>query len=243
MSGQDTGYEEVCVNCGDGLVAQVNWNIGDVMGDIRYCTKEQCQAAKPVLINSKPTAKRRKKREADPGLSQTLRPRNDFIKDAPDVNKVAMFTNMIADPRMLNERGVPKYSKIFKEYGVNSFANGLECAEMAAAQYPNEIDGRGCPSKQSVNSVRNHCKRLTKRFKGNLELHSTRGAHEKTNKRIWRWHINKEPDDVKKQVDDMLKIAGNISLSAKEREKNFTGKTYEERMVKVDLLDQFFDTQ
>ena len=39
----------------------------------------------------------------------------------------------------------------------------------------------------------------------------------------------------------MYKISKNIELSAKEREKNFTGKTYEERMVKVDLLDQFFD--
>ena len=152
-----------------------------------------------------------------------------------------MFAKMINDPRMLNERGIPKYSKIFKEYGVNSFENGLESPEIAAAQYPNEVDGRGCPSKQAVNAVTNHCKRLTKRFRGNLELHSTRGVHEKTGKRIWRWHINKEDDDVKKQVDDMLKISKNIELSAKEREKNFTGKTYQERMVKVDLLDQFFD--
>ena len=142
---------------------------------------------------------------------------------------------------MLNEQGVPKYSKIFKEYGINSFANGLECPEMATAQYPNEVDGRGCPSKQAVNAVKNHCKTLTKRFKGNLELHSTRGVHEKTNRRIWRWHINKESDDVKKQVDDMLRIADNIKLSAKERENNFTSKTYDQRMQKVDLLDRFFD--
>ena len=47
MSGQDTGYEEICVNCGDGLVAEVNWNVGDVAADIRYCTKDGCQQAKP----------------------------------------------------------------------------------------------------------------------------------------------------------------------------------------------------
>ena len=52
---QRSDFEEQCINCGDSLIAKVNWNVGDLMGDIRYCTKEQCQTAKPILISSEPT--------------------------------------------------------------------------------------------------------------------------------------------------------------------------------------------
>jgi hypothetical protein len=179
-------------------------------------------------------------RDTDRGLGPEIKHR--LYKVAPDAKRVKEFAKMLSDPRMLNKRGIPRYSKIFRTYGIDSFAKGFTGQVMAAAQYPDEVDIDGCPSSQSTKSVTGYLKRLTKKFEGNLELYSTRGQRETVpHIREHRWHITKYKADHNRQVDDMRKIATSINLAAKKRIVNFEKKTYPERMQKVDLLDQFFD--
>lgn len=247
MSGQgQIEHEETCLNCNDSLIAGANWKLDDVQASLLYCTKETCQASKPVTLTT--AAKRgpspRKLRPYDTGLARQLKPSRRFIKNPPDAARVAEFNKMIEDPEMKDDRGWIKYSRVLRKYGSTSFKTGWEIAEMAVAQFPDEIDVNGCPAIQAIKSLRNYLNRTTKRYNGNLEIHSTRGVKDtepRLGSRVWRWHINKEEEDVNKQVGDMMAISKNIELAAKKREADFHKKTFEERMEKVTLLDQFFD--
>ena len=143
---------------------------------------------------------------------------------------------------MLNDRGIPQYSKLFKEYAINESKKGFTCPEMAAAHFPNEVDVNGCPSIESVNHIRSYLKRLSKRYHGNLELFPTRVKMEVAPYRTEsRWHTLKERDDLNKQLDLLNTLSKSIEMAAKNREINFSSKTYDERMDKVSLLDRFFD--
>ncbi len=247
MSGQDTGYEEICVNCGDGLVAQVNWNVGDVAGDIRYCTKDSCQAAKPQIIRSiKSNGKaQKKKQDPDKGLSREFKSRSGstsgFIKTIPDQDKVDEFKRMLDDPQCQNERGFPRYSQVFKDNGIDRWEKGYPAPVMAAAQYIDEVDDKGRPSKESVQRVKGYLKRTTKRYNGNLEVYSTKGIVNTgdTHRAEWRWHSNRYKQDLDRQVQEMNTIAANIQIAAKKREANFNKATYEQRMERVTYLDKF----
>ena len=236
-------FEEKCINCGAALLGQQNWRIADMREDNRYCTKQECQAAKPVIMTSTKTwsGKGRKKREPDAGLSQTLEHKPRAV-NVPNPAKVQEFKQMLADPKMLNARGIPQYSKIFREYKINESEKGFTGQEMAAAHYPEEVDVNGCPSKRSVSRIRSYLKTLTKRYDGNLELYSTKvKMQDEPYRTESRWHTLKEPEDLNKQVNVLYTLSKNIEKSAKQREVNFASKTYDERMHKVTLLDRFFD--
>jgi hypothetical protein len=232
------------LNCGDPLDAPKNWKLSDVQASLLYCTKEECQQSKPVTIKSNAGgAKVKKERPKDKGLARTLKQPQKYIKFAPDPVRVAEFAEYLKDSDMWNEQGFPIYSMIFKEYHIWDPEKGFEVAEMALAQYPDEVDANGCPSIQAVNSVRNYLKSITTRYNGNLEIYSTRTVKQTDpykGRRVWRWHTLKNREDLDKQVNDMLQIAKNIELGAKKRENNFTSKTYDERMEKVGILDEFF---
>lgn len=244
MSGQELGHDEVCLNCNDPLVAGLNWKISDVQASQLYCIKDECQQSIPVTIKSKDNGARIKKpRPVDKGLSKTLKQSRRYIKFTPDAARVAEFAEMINNQEMWNEQGFPRYSKVFKDYGIYDPEKGFEIAEMAVAQYPEEVDVNGCPSIEAVNSIRNYLKSLTRRYNGNLEIYSSRTVKQTEpykGRRVRRWHTLKNKEDLDKQINDMLQIAKNIELGAKKRENNFTSKTYEERMEKVGILDQFF---
>lgn len=241
---QDVDYDEYCENCSDQLIAKQNWAINDVQTNLLYCTKEECQESKPEIITTRTNSGGIKKpRPKDKGLSHELKTSRRYVRYPADAVRVAAFAEMIADGNIWNEMGFPMYSKIFKEYGINNGEKGFECTEMATAQYPNEIDANGCVSIQAVNSVKNYLKSLTRRYNGNLEIYSTRVVKTEDpykGRRVWRWHTLKNREDLDKQINTMLDIAKNIELGARKRENNFTSKTYEERMQKVDILNQFF---
>lgn len=251
MSEQDQGqgidYDERCENCNDPLTARQNWAINDVQTNLLYCTKEECQESKPEIITTKSSGVRIKRfQPKDKGLSHELKEKRRYVRYPADAARVADFAKMLEDERMWNEKGFPRYSKIFKDYGVNDPELGLgyECIEMATAQYPDEVDSNGCISIHAVNAVKNYLKRLTKRYQGMLEIYSTRVVKETEpykGRRVWRWHTLKNRGDLDKQTNDMLQIARSIELAARKRENNFTSKTYEERMAKVDLLNEFFE--
>lgn len=237
-------HDEKCLNCNDPLIAGQNWNLNDVLTSLLYCIKDQCQLSKPVTIKTKTNNIRIKKpRIIDKGLDRTLSKPRGYIKFMPDAARVAEFAEYLKNPEMLNEQGFPIYSKIFKDYGIFDPQKGFESPEMAVAQYPDEVDVNGCPSIQAVNSIRNYLKSITRRYHGNLEIYSSRVTKQTEpykGRRVWRWHTLKNREDLDKQVNDMLQIAKNIELGAKKRQNNFTSKTYEERMEKVGILDQFF---
>jgi hypothetical protein len=181
------------------------------------------------------------RRPADRGLPRDLRKRN--FRVPPDPEKVKEFAKYLRDPRMRNSRGIPRYSKIFRFYGVDCYTKGFTAGEMATPQYPEEIDSYGCPSPEAVKAITGYLKRITKRYKGNLELYATPGVRAKPpHRREWRWHITRLVSDTKKQVDSMMRIAKSIEVSAKEREAN-QKKAFPERMEKADLLDRFFDSE
>lgn len=245
MSRQGTlEHDESCLNCNDPLEAGKNWAIDDVKTSLLYCTKGECQQAKPVTIKGKASQKTKKPRLADKGLSHELKATRRYVRYPADAARVAEFAEMIANKDMWNEFGFPIYSKIFKDYGINVPEKGYEIVEMATAQYPDEVDANGCVSIQAVNCVKNYLKRITKRYNGVLEIYSTKIVKETEpykGKRSWRWHTLRNKEDLDKQVNAMLEIAKNIQLSAKKRENFFASKTYEERMEKVGKLDEFFE--
>jgi len=238
--------DEYCHNCKEELIAGINWSIEDIKTNQMYCTKEKCQETKPVVIKTTKSSiqKSKKPRPKDRGLSHTLKETRKYVRYPADAARVADFAELLKDQNMWNENGFPRYSKIFKTYGINEPRLGYEIVEMATAQYPDEIDANGCISIQATNAVRNYLKRLTVRYQGVLEIYSTKTVKDMEpykGKRVWRWHTLKNKEDLDKQVNGMLEIAKNIQLSAKKRENNFTSKTYEERMEKVDILDKFFE--
>jgi hypothetical protein len=243
LSGQ-VAHDEICISCKDPLIAGQNWRIEDVKTSLLYCTKEECQKSKPMTIRTRKNGRIQKEVDPDRGLAQTLKQRRRFIRYPPDAARVAQFAAMIADPRMKNKKGTPRYSRIFKEYGVTNFKSGFTCAEMAVAQYPAEIDPNGCPSIEAVWSVKMYLKRITKRYNGNLEIYSSRGVKETEphkGSREWRWHALKFKDDLDRQTEEMYKIAKNIELAARKRQDNFLKRPFEERMQKVGILDDFFN--
>jgi len=211
-----------------------------------YCNKKECQETKPIVMKATKSnsEKSKKPRPKDRGLSHTLKETRRYVRYPADAARVAEFAELLKDETMWNEKGFPRYSKIFKSYGINEPGLGYEVVEMATAQFPDEIDANGSVSVQAVNAVRNYLKRLTKRYQGVLEIYSTKIVKDTEpykGRRVWRWHTLKNKEDLDKQINGMLEIAKNIQLSAKKRENNFTSKTYEERMEKVDILDQFFE--
>lgn len=248
MSGQEQfEHEERCLNCDDALFAGHNWSLDDVKTSLFYCIKEQCQESKSVTIKSKDDRKApkpKKQKDRDRGLSPTLKESRRYIRRPADPVRVAEFAEMLKNPEMLNEKGFPRYSKIFKTYGINTPQAGYEKAEMATAQYPKEVDANGCVSVQAVNSVGNYLKRLTERYQGVLEIYSsltTKETEPYQGRRVWRWHTLKNKEDLNKQTNAMLEIAKNIQLAAKVRENNFGKMTYDERMDKMEHLDKFFE--
>jgi hypothetical protein len=244
--GQDYGteFDETCVNCGDPLVGNKNWNIADVNANLQYCTKPECQSAKPQTIRSiKSNGKaQKKKQDPDRGLSRQIKPRPSFVRDIPDAVKVEDFKRMLEDPQCQNERGFPRYSTIFKNYGIDSWEKGFPAPVMAAAQYPDEVDDKGRPSTTAVARVTGYLKRVTKRYNGNLEVYSTKGIMNTgtSHRTEWRWHSNRYKKDLDRQVEEMNKIAANIQAAAGLRVSNFNETTFEQRMEKVTLLDQFY---
>ena len=175
MSGQELGHDEICENCGDPLDAPKNWKLSDVQASLLYCTKEECQQSKPVTIKSNAGgAKVKKERPKDKGLARTLKQPQKYIKFAPDPVRVAEFAEYLKDSDMWNEQGFPIYSMIFKEYHIWDPEKGFEVAEMALAQYPDEVDANGCPSIQAVNSVRNY---LTETLKSIQPERSNKQIH------------------------------------------------------------------
>ena len=90
-------FEEQCINCGDALIAQVNWQVGDMMQDIRYCTKEPCQVAKPIVMTTTTwTGKGRKRTPPDTGLEHTLGQKARYVKAIPNQDKVKEFAHMLS---------------------------------------------------------------------------------------------------------------------------------------------------
>jgi len=244
MSGQEfnDAFDEQCECCHDPLNSQVNWNIADVRANLLYCLKPECQAQKPAIIKNQMTGRAaRKRRDIDSGLNPELKEQSRFLRIAPDKERVDEFTGYIEDARMLNAKGWPKYSIIFLTYKINDPPKGPTAAEMAVAQFPNEVDMNGCPSKTAVLRVKRYLKSLTLRYDGNLEIYSSLVINPKTNRREYRYHINKDRGDVDKQTGRMISIARHIELAAKKRENNFVKRTYDERMAKVELLDKFFE--
>lgn len=246
MSDQEfnDSFDEQCENCHDPLNGERNWNVEDVKANLLYCTKVECQAAKPVLIKNQTTGKSgRKQRPRDAGLSHEIKERSisKFVNIIPDPIRVADFSEKIADPSMLNAKGYPKYSVIFREFKIFDPLDGPTVYEMAAAQFPGEVDTNGCPSKAAVRRIKNYLRALTIRYDGNLEIYATPVENPITSKRESRYHINKNPDDLKKQVDRMEDIASHIQLAARKRERNFAQRTFEQRMEKVEHLDKFFE--
>ena len=240
---QDFGFDENCENCQDPLIAEQNWSVTDIRNNQQFCTKPECQEAKPVVMRNQMTGKSAKKnREIDRGLPHKLREQTRFVKIRPEQNKVDEWTRILADPTMINAKGWPKYSKIFPAYGINDWYKGPTTSVLAVVQYPDEVDMNGCPSKASVASIKRHLKSLTKRFNGNLEIYSSLGRNPNPPyRREYRWYVLKEKDDLDKQVAGLMEIANNITLAAEKRKNNFGQRTYEERMEKVELLDKFFE--
>ena len=66
------------------------------MQDIRYCTKEPCQVAKPVVITTTTwTGKGRKRTPPDTGLEHTLGQKARYVKAIPNQDKVKEFAHML----------------------------------------------------------------------------------------------------------------------------------------------------
>jgi hypothetical protein len=237
-------FDETCENCKDALRAyepNKNWSIADVSANLQYCTKPECQQAKPILVKNQITGSIKKNRERDRGLPSKIKDSSRFTTVKPDQDKVDEFAKMFADPTMKTEKGLPKVSKMFPAYGIDTWEKGFMPNQVAVVNAPEEVDENGCPSKASVATVRRYFKSLTRRFDGNLELYSSKGRNAVTGRTERRWYVLRYEDDLRSQVGDMREISKNIELAAARRERNFKQRPYKDRMEKVDLLDRFFE--